>query len=87
MKECTNPIERNAPPSAGGRVTISAAKGKKGGHYRTLGKPKVNSKGVFKQRFRLKKLGWYRIRYTYKGSATVAAGRITEVVKIRRRLR
>jgi len=74
-------------PSAGGRVTISAAKGKKGGHYRTLGKPKVNSKGVFKQRFRLKKLGWYRIRYTYKGSATVAAGRITEVVKIRRRLR
>jgi hypothetical protein len=74
-------------PSAGGRVTISAAKGKKGGHYRTLGKPKVNSKGVFKQRFRLKKLGWYRIRYTYKGSATVAAGRITEVIKIRRRLR
>jgi hypothetical protein len=68
-------------------VTISAAKGKKGGHYRTLGKPKVNSKGVFKLRFRLKKLGWYRIRYSYKGSATVAAGRITEVVKIRRRLR
>jgi hypothetical protein len=74
-------------PSGGGRVTISAAKGKKGGHYRTLGKPKVNSKGVFKLRFRLKKLGWYRIRYSYKGSATVAAGRITEVVKIRRRLR
>jgi hypothetical protein len=74
-------------PSGGGRVTISAAKGKKGGHYRTLGKPKVNSKGVFKLRFRLKKLGWYRLRYTFKGSATVAAGRITEVVKIRRRLR
>jgi hypothetical protein len=74
-------------PSAGGRVTISAAKGKKGGRYRTLGKPKVNSKGVFKLRFRMKKLGWYRIRYSYKGSATVAAGRITETVRIKRRLR
>jgi hypothetical protein len=71
--------------SAGGRVTVSAAKGKKGGVYRTLGKPKVNSKGVFKLRFRLKKLGWYRLRYSYKGSATVAAGRVTEQVKITRR--
>jgi hypothetical protein len=71
--------------SAGGRVTVSAAKGKKGGHYRTLGKPKVNSKGVFKLRFRLKKLGWYRLRYSYKGSSTVAAGRVTEKVKITRR--
>jgi hypothetical protein len=71
--------------SAGGRVTVSAAKGKKGGRYRTLGKPKVNSKGVFKLRFRLKKLGWYRLRYSYKGSGTVAAGRVTERVKITRR--
>jgi hypothetical protein len=71
--------------SAGGRVTVSAAKGKKGGRYRTLGKPKVNSKGVFKLRFRLKKLGWYRLRYSYKGSGTVAAGRVTEQVKISRR--
>jgi hypothetical protein len=70
--------------SAGGRVTISAAKGKRGGHYRTLGKPKVNSEGVFKLRFRLKKLGVYRLRYTYKGSATVAGGRVTEQIKITR---
>jgi hypothetical protein len=70
--------------SAGGRVTVSAARGKKGGRYRTLGKAKVNSKGIFKLRFRLKKLGVYRIRYSYKGSSTVAKGSVTEVVRIRR---
>ena len=70
--------------SAGGRVTVSAAKGRKGGRFRTLGRAKVNGKGVFKLRFRLRKLGVYRIRYSYKGSATVAAGRVTEVVRIRR---
>jgi hypothetical protein len=70
--------------SAGGRVTVSAARGKKGGRYRTLGKAKVNSKGVFKLRFRLKKLGVYRIRYSFAGSSTVAKGSITEVVRIKR---
>jgi hypothetical protein len=70
--------------SAGGRVTVSAARGKKGGRYRTLGKAKVNSKGVFKLRFRLKKLGVYRIRYSFAGSATVAKGSITETVRIKR---
>ena len=71
-------------PSAGGRVTVSAAKGKKGGRYRTLGRAKVNSKGVFKLRFRLRKLGVYRIRYSYRGSATVAQGSVTQVVRIKR---
>ena len=71
--------------TAGGRVTVSAARGKKGGRYRTLGKAKVNSKGVFKLRFRLKKLGVYRIRYSFAGSATVAKGSITETVRIKRR--
>jgi hypothetical protein len=71
-------------PSAGGRVTVSAVRGKKGGRFRTLGKAKVNSKGVFKLRFRLKKLGVYRIRYSFAGSGTVAKGSITEVVRIKR---
>jgi hypothetical protein len=70
--------------TAGGRVTISAAKGKKGGRFRTLGKPKVNSKGVFTLRFRLKKLGVYRIRYSFAGSSTVTKGSVTETVRIRR---
>ncbi len=70
--------------TAGGRVTVSAARGKKGGRFRTLGKAKVNSKGVFKLRFRLKKLGVYRIRYSFAGSSTVAKGSVTEAVRIKR---
>jgi hypothetical protein len=70
--------------SAGGRVTISAAKGKKGKRFRTLGRAKVNSQGVFKLRFRLEKLGYYRLRFSYKGSATVAPGAVVEVVRILR---
>ena len=46
---------------AGSRVTVAAAKGKKGKRFRTLGKGKVNSEGVFKVRFRLSR-GTYRIR-------------------------
>jgi hypothetical protein len=72
-------------PSAGGRVTVAAAKGKKGKKFRTLGKGKVNSKGVFKVRFHLPR-GTYRIRYSFKGSATVAKGTVYEVIRITRRL-
>ena len=73
-------------PSAGGKVTVAVAKGKKGKKFRTLGKAKVNSKGVFKLRFRLS-LGTYRVRYSFAGSSTVAKGTVYEVVKIRRILR
>jgi hypothetical protein len=72
-------------PSAGGRVTVAAAKGKKGKKFRTLGKGKVSSKGVFKVRFHLPR-GTYRIRYSFKGSSTVAKGTVYEVIKITRRL-
>jgi hypothetical protein len=72
-------------PSAGGRVTVAVAKGKKGKKFRTLGKGKVNSKGVFKVRFRLSR-GTYRVRYSFKGSSTVAKGTVYEVIKITRRL-
>ena len=53
----------------GSRVTVSLAKGKNGKRFRTLGKPKVNSKGQFKVRFTVRKLGWYRVRYSFKGNA------------------
>lgn len=72
-------------PSAGGRVTVAAAKGKKGKKFRTLGKGKVSSKGIFKVRFRLPR-GTYRVRYSFKGSSTVAKGTVYEVIKITRRL-
>ena len=68
-------------PSAGGKVTVAVAKGKKGKKFRTLGKGKVNSKGVFKVRFRLSR-GTYRVRYSFAGSSTVAKGTVYEVIKI-----
>jgi hypothetical protein len=71
------------PSAAGSRVTVAVAKGKKGKHFRTLGKPKVNSKGVITLRFRLK-LGTYRMRYSFKGSSTVARGTVYDVVRIKR---
>ena len=61
--------------AAGGRVTVAAAKGKNGKRFRTLGKAKINSKGVFKLRFRLAR-GTYRMRYSFKGSSTVARGTV-----------
>jgi len=71
-------------PSAGGRVTISIAKGKTGKRFRVLGKPKVNSKGQWTLRFTVRKYGWYRMRYSYKGSATVAKGTIYATARIRK---
>ena len=60
-------------------MTVAAAKGKNGKRFRTLGKAKVNSKGVFKLRFTIRKRGTYRLRYSFAGSATVARGTIYEV--------
>jgi hypothetical protein len=69
--------------AAGSRVTIAVAKGEKGKRFRTLGKAKVNSKGVFKLRFRLSR-GTYRVRYSFKGTAAVARGTVYEVIRVRR---
>jgi hypothetical protein len=71
---------------AGSRVTIAAAKGKKGKRFKTLGKAKVNSQGVFKLRFKLKR-GTYRVRYSYRGSSVISRGTAYQVIKIRRVLR
>jgi hypothetical protein len=71
--------------NAGGRVTIAAARGSKGKRFRTLGRARVNRSGVFSLRFRLRD-GRYRLRYSYRGSTTVARGTIYEVITIRRGL-
>ena len=73
-------------PTAAGSVVVSVARGRKGGRFRRIGSPRIASGGVFSLRFKLKRTGTYRLRYAYKGSATVAAGTVTEVIKIRRRL-
>ncbi|HWK25118.1 MAG TPA: hypothetical protein VNS09_01055 [Solirubrobacter sp.] len=70
--------------TARGKVTVAIAKGKKGKKFRTLGKAKINSKGVFKLRFRVTKRGTYRLRYSFKGSANVARGTVYESIRIRR---
>ena len=70
--------------AARGKVTISIARGLKKGKYRRIGKAKINSKGRFTKRFKLRRTGRYRLRYTYKGSSLVAPGRVTEAVRIRR---
>jgi hypothetical protein len=69
---------------ARGKVTISIARGRKKGKFHRIGRAKINSKGRFTKRFKVRKTGVYRLRYTYKGSSLVAAGRVTEAVRIRR---
>ena len=70
----------------GSRVTIYIAKKWKGGKYRRIGRAKVDSKGRFTKRFRQRGYGKYRLRYTFKGNSLVAAGRVTERVRIRKRV-
>jgi hypothetical protein len=70
--------------AARGRVTISVARGRKKGRYRRIGTARIGAKGRFTRRFRLKHTGTFRIRYTYKGSDLVAAGRVVDRIRIRR---
>ena len=70
---------------ARGRVTIYIAKRWKKGKFRKVGRAKINSKGRFTKRFRVGGYGKYRLRYTYKGSNLVTAGRVTERITISKR--
>lgn len=70
--------------SARGKVKIKLARGNKGRFF-SVGKAKINRKGVFKKKFTLRRTGRYRIRYIFKGSATTAPGTVTQKVTIRRR--
>jgi hypothetical protein len=68
----------------GSRVTVAIAKGKTGKRFRTIGRGKVNSKGQFSVRFTVRKLGWYRVRYSFKGNSAVARGTSYAQVRFRR---
>jgi predicted porin len=72
-------------PATANAAVLATVTGDDGKKFRTLGKGKVNSKGTFKVRFHLPR-GTYRIRYSFKGSSTVAKGTVYEVIKITRRL-
>jgi hypothetical protein len=70
--------------SATGRVNIAIGRGKTG-KYRSLGTVKIR-KHAFAKRFKLKVTGTYRIRFKYKGSATIAPGAEIHAFRITRRI-
>jgi hypothetical protein len=69
---------------ATGRVNIAIGRGSKG-KYRSLGTVKIR-KHRFSKRFRLTHLGKHRIRFKYKGNATVAPGYEIHKFQITRRV-
>jgi hypothetical protein len=70
---------------ATGKVTLRAARGRKGGHFHTLGRAKIaHEKGRFTIRFRVHRGGYYRLRFSYQGSTLVAPGHVTQLVRIKR---
>jgi len=72
--------------SARGRVSLAYARGTRGGRYRSLGSARLSSKGSFQKRFRIARTGTYRMRLTFRGSETVAAGVVVQRFRISRRV-
>ena len=69
---------------ARGMVTISSPGAEEGQVPQASASARINAKGRFTKRFELRQAGMYRLRYTYKGSSLVAAGRVTERITISR---
>lgn len=72
--------------AAGKRVRIALARGRKGGKFRNIGRAKIRGNGTFSLKFNVRRVGRYRLRYTFRGSALVARGTIVQGIRIRRRL-
>jgi hypothetical protein len=71
-------------PSARGKVSFAAARGKHG-TYRSLGHARLTPTATFAKRFRLRP-GSYRLRISFRGSATVARGSLVQIVRVGRRI-
>lgn len=69
--------------SATGKVSIAIGRGKKG-KYKSFGSAKIR-KHAFSKRFKLS-VGTWRVRFTYRGNATVAGGYEVRAFKITRRI-
>jgi hypothetical protein len=69
-----------------GRIKVAIAPGRRGGKFRSLGNAKIRSNGTFTKRFVVRRLGHYRLRYSWKGGALVQKGSVTEGIRIRRRI-
>lgn len=72
--------------AARGKVRILMARGTKGGKFRSIGKAKIRRGGVITKTFTQHRTGKYRIRYVYKGNKSVAAGSVTQKIRISRRV-
>jgi hypothetical protein len=75
--------------SARGRVSIAIARRdskKRYGKYRSLGSARISSRSEVSKRFKVGKAGTYRLRFSYKGTQTIAGGRITFPIRITRRI-
>jgi hypothetical protein len=73
-------------PSARGRVAVAIASGLKRGTFRPLGKFAISKKGFVQVNFRQRGAGKYRLRFRFAGSATIAAGEVTQAVQITSRV-
>lgn len=69
-----------------GRVTVAMARGTKRGRYHRVGSARISRTGSFLIRFRQRRSGTYRVRYSYRGSPDVAKGSVVERVRITRRI-
>jgi hypothetical protein len=58
----------------GARLAVSIAKGKKGGKFKKLARPKIGGVGEFGFKFKLKGRGRYRLKYVFKGTEFVLPG-------------
>lgn len=65
-------------------MSVSLARGTKGGRYRGLGRAKISRIGTISKRFTVTRPGTYRLRFFYAGSQTMAKGRQTFLIKVRR---
>lgn len=71
-------------PGATGKVSVSLARGRTGGVYRSIGSARIARKGTISKRFVARRTGAYRLRFTFKGSAFGQAGRVTVPIRVTR---
>ena len=57
-----------------GKIKVTIARGKNGKRFKRLGVAKLRSGGKFTLKFRQRRLGSYRLKFSYPGSATVVKG-------------
>ena len=73
-------------PTARGRVRLAWARGATGGRFRGLGTARLSSKGSFVKSLRISRTGVYRLRVGFRGSRTVASGRIVQQFRVSRQV-